>query len=71
MGTSAGQMMSYARKQVGHVAHMVEIENMNKVLVTQPQEMRPHARQRHNQEENIKIHSKNPFIQNQFTQKPK
>jgi hypothetical protein len=41
-------MMSHARKQVGHVAHMVEIENMNKVLVTQPQERTPH-----NQEENI------------------
>jgi hypothetical protein len=63
--------MSHARKQVGHVAHTVEIENMNKILVTQPQERRPHARQGHSQEENIKIHSKNPFIQNQFIQKPK
>jgi len=64
-------MMSHARKQVGHVAHMVEIENTNKVLVTQPQERRCHARQRHSQEENIKIHSKNPFIQNRFIPKPK
>ena len=64
-------MMSHARKQVEHVAHMVEIENTNKVLVTQSQERRPHARQRHSQEENIKMHSKNPFIQNQFIQKPK
>lgn len=63
--------MSHARKQVGHVAHMVEIEDTNKVLVTQPQERRPHARQRHSKEENIKIHSKNPFIQNRFIQKPK
>jgi hypothetical protein len=64
-------MISKTSKQVELVAHMVEIEHTNKVLVTQPQERRPHARQRHSQEENIKIHSKNPFIQNQFIQKPK
>jgi hypothetical protein len=63
--------MSHARKQVGHVAHMVKIENTNKVLVTQPHERRPHARQRHSQDEYVKIHTKNPFIQNQLIQKPK
>jgi hypothetical protein len=64
-------MISHARKQVRHVAHMVEIENMNKISATQPQERRPHARHRYSQEETIKIHSKNPFIQNWFIQKPK
>ena len=32
-------MMSHVRKQVGHVAQMVETENTNRVLVT-PQERR-------------------------------